>query len=365
MSPPPLRILVVTPHFLPEMGGVERHVHETSRRLADAGAQVTVLTVDPSGDLPAHEQRDGVVVGRVRGLRVGPVLYRTIVKGPWDIVHVQSYHTSVAPIAMLAALRSRIPYVLTFHSGGHSSHLRQRGRPLQRWALRPLLVRARRLIGTASFEITDYVRELRLPEELFAFIPNGMDSPADREPVAPVRGLIASVGRLERYKGHQRVISTLPLVLEHEPTARLWIAGAGPYERELRRLAHRLGVDERVEIRAVAPEHRAALLDELRRVSVVVLLSEFETHPLAALEALSAGCRVVVADGYGLGELGRQGLARVVARDAAPATVAAAIVEELRAPASVPVVSGFTWDDCAGELLRLYESVRDPTRCAS
>ena len=360
----PLRLLMVTPRFLPQMGGTEQHVHETSRRLAEAGVEVTVLTTDPSGRLPSREDSDGVVVRRTpawprnRDLYIAPALYGHIVRGHWDVVHIQSYHTFVAPVAMLAALRSHMPYVLTFHGGGHSSWLRHRSRPLQRRALRPLLLRARRLICIASFEASDYARELRLPEDLFAFIPNGMDQPSEHIPEPPIPGLIASVGRLERYKGHHRVLAAFPLVLEQEPGARLWIAGSGPYERKLRKLAQRLGVAERVEIRAIPPERRAAMLRELGRVSLVVLLSEFETHPMAALEALSAGRRLMVADGFGLGELGRRRLARVVPRDASPATIATAIVEELRQPPSVPSVSPFTWDDCAAELLQLYETVR-------
>ena len=366
MTPPgePLRLLMVTPRYLPEMGGTEQHVHETSRRLARAGVRVTVLTTDPSGRLRPREESEGVVVRRTRAwprrrdLYVAPALHREIVKGQWDLIHIQSYHTFVAPVAMVAALRSHVPYVLTFHGGGHSSRLRHRSRPLQRWALRPLLVRARRLICIASFEASDYARELRLPEELFAFIPNGMDPPTEQDAEPPIPGLIASVGRLERYKGHHRVLAAFPLVLEQEPDARLWIAGSGPYERKLRKLAAQLGVADRVEIRAIPPERRAAMLRELGRVSLVVLLSEFETHPMAALEALTAGRRLMVADGFGLGELGRRDLARVVPRDAGPAAVAAAIVEELRQPPSVPTVSPFTWDDCAAELLRLYETVR-------
>jgi glycosyltransferase involved in cell wall biosynthesis len=262
---------MVTPRYLPEMGGTEQHVRETSRRLARAGVEVTVLTTDPSGRLPAWERSDGVVVHRVRSwprhrdFYLAPALHRDIVGGQWDLIHIQSYHTFVAPVAMLSALRSRTPYVLTFHGGGHSSRLRHRSRPLQRWALRPLLLRARRLICIASFEASDYARELRLPEELFAFIPNGMDPPGDQVSQPPIPGLIASVGRLERYKGHHRVLAAFPRVLEQEPDARLWIAGSGPYERKLRKLAQQLGVADKVEIRAIPPERRAAMLHELGR----------------------------------------------------------------------------------------------------
>ena len=34
----PLRILMVTPRYFPDMGGVETHVSEVTRRLALAGA---------------------------------------------------------------------------------------------------------------------------------------------------------------------------------------------------------------------------------------------------------------------------------------------------------------------------------------
>jgi glycosyltransferase involved in cell wall biosynthesis len=43
-----------------------------------------------------------------------------------------------------------------------------------------------------------------------------------------------SCGRLERYKGHHRVIEALPLVQQTVPDATLHILGSGPYEKELR-----------------------------------------------------------------------------------------------------------------------------------
>ncbi len=57
----------------------------------------------------------------------------------------------------------------------------------------------------------------------------------------------------------------------------------------------------------------------LRRVSLVVLISEFETHPLVALEAAAAGRKLLVANGSGLGELAAEGLARSVPPRPSPA----------------------------------------------
>jgi glycosyltransferase involved in cell wall biosynthesis len=361
-----LRVLMVTPRYLPQIGGVERHVHEVATRLASGGTEVTVLTTDREGGLPARERLDSVEVRRVpahprgRDWHFAPGVVGVIAHGRWDIVHVQSYHTFVAPLAMTAAAARRIPYVLTFHGGGHSDALRHRGRGLQRTLLRPLLARAAGLVAVAEFEIEEYSRELRIPQERFALIPNGVELP--RVPAAngdedAGHPLIASVGRLERYKGHQRVIAALPHVLASAPSARVWIAGSGPYEQQLRELAAELGIAERVEIGAVAAGDRGEMARRLVASDVVVLLSDFETHPIAALEAISLGLPLLVASGSGLGELAQRGLARSIDADATAERVAEAILHELRDPLVRSPVVLPTWDDCAAALLDLYHRI--------
>jgi glycosyltransferase involved in cell wall biosynthesis len=356
---------MVTPRFLPLVGGVELHVDQVARRLAEQGVQVTVLTTDLTGELPSGERLDGFDVRRVRAWPSGrdyyfaPHLYREISRSRCDIVHVQSFHTLVAPAAMHAAGRARLPYVLTFHAGGHSSPVRRRLRSLQLAAIRPLLARADRLIALAPFEVDEYARRLRLPRERFTVIPNGSDLPLTGavSTVARERALIASIGRLERYKGHQRVLQALPYVLEQRPEVRLRIIGSGPYEAALQELARTLGVTNQVEIVAIPPEERARMATELARTSVVVSLSEFETQPIAALEAVSSGCRLVVADTPGLRALARDGLARAVRLDSPPVETAAAILEELGRPRVSDPPQLPTWDDCAASLLELYDSV--------
>ncbi len=366
----PLRIVNVTPRYLPHVGGVERHVHEVATRIAAGGeATITVLTTDPEGDLPAREHDGAVDVRRVRAHPRGrdwlfaPGIVSALRAGDWDVVHLQSYHTFVAPLAMATAAQRRIPYVVTFHGGGHSVRLRHAARSVQRRALRPLLRRAAALVAVAEFEIERYGAELGVPADRFVLIPNGVDLPdvpddpgdGTKDP----RGgpLIASVGRLERYKGHHRVLAAFALLLESEPQARLWIAGSGPYERQLRRLASDLGIGDRVEISAVAAEDRAQMARRIAAVDLVVLLSDFETHPIAALEALSLGRPLLVASGSGLGELADRGLARAIEPDAPAPVAAAAMLRELRDPLTPASVDLPTWDDCAAGLLELYRAV--------
>jgi glycosyltransferase involved in cell wall biosynthesis len=261
---------------------------------------------------------------------------------------------------MLRALALRIPYVVTFHGGGHSSGLRNRLRRAQRRALRPLLARAARLIAVARFEIDLYSEELGLPRDRFVWIPNGTELPSHEGSARngkPTPDLLATIGRLERYKGHHRAIEALPQVISRRPDARLLVVGTGPYEQDLRRLADETGVADRVEFTSVPPGDGAAMARLMNRVSLVVLLSEFETHPLVALEAASADRPLLVAEAGGLAELAAEGVARSVTPGADSGAVAAAIVEELEQPSERRRPRLTTWDECAARLHDLYRSV--------
>ncbi len=369
--PRPMRVLMATPRFLPFTGGVENHVYQVARRMVSEGVEVTVLTTDPSRQLPASECIDGIHVERLPAYPAkgdyyfSPRIYAFIRGGMWDLVHIQSYHTLVPPLAMLAALRSGIPYVVTFHGGGHSSRLRNLIRRAQRLALRPLLARAERLVALAHFEIEQYSRELRLPDSRFVTIPNGCDLPAEKPSTAPhsagspVPGgtLIISVGRLERYKGHQRLIAALPEILRQKPDARVWIVGSGRYENELRALAARLGVQDRVLIGAIPPAERGAMAEALSGARLFVLLSEFETHPIAVLEALSLGVPALVAHTSGLAELAEQGYAHSIPLNSTSHQVAEAVIRQLNHPLVPEVKPLPTWKDCTNSLLIMYHNI--------
>lgn len=358
-------VLMVTPRYHPFSGGVETHVAEVSARLARHGFNVSVLTTNPHGSLLQSEVLDGINVCRVRtwsgsgDFYFAPAIYSGIDAANCDLLHVQSYHTFVAPLAMVAALRWKLPYVLTFHGGGHSSRLRHAARPIQRRALRPLIRRAARLVAVAPFEVDQYSAELKLRRSQFVVIPNGSDlrlvNVGAPSPSAPP--LIVSIGRLERYKGHQRVIAAFPRVQKRYPDAHLWIAGTGPYEDRLKRQIARLGLEESVEIRAIPPGEREKLAQELSKAALICVLSEFESHPIAALEALALGRRLLVSDAPGLRELAHQGLVHVIPLRASSETVAAAIVEGLSTPHVQTEIRLPTWDTCAASLASLYRTV--------
>lgn len=368
-KPSALRVLIATPRAFPFMGGVENHVHQVATRMVKAGLDVTVVSGDTSGELPKSALLDGIRMLRVPvwprqgDFYFSPDFYRVIQRGhpdgqPWDLVHVQNYLTLCAPVAMLGAMRAKVPYVVTFHGGGHPSRLRNAMRNVQRVLMKPLMVGAKRYVATAKFEFAQFGDWLGLDKSRFVYIPNGSDIavPAEGEgqkvPVTP--GLILSIGRLESHKGHQRVIAAMPDVLRECPQAQLRIVGFGPQEQEFKTLVQQMNLDNHVKVFGIPSSQRHEMVELLQRASLVTLLSEYETHPMALLEALAMGKSALIADTSGLSEIARDGFARAIPLHHPPAQTAAAILEQLRNPIHPKPVKLPTWDDCTDQLIDMY-----------
>lgn len=362
-----MRILMVAQRSFPYMGGLETHVHEVATRLTRASVDLTILSSDPGGRLPSEDWSGGVRTIRARAWPAdrdyyfAPKIYHITRQQKWDLIHCQAYHTLVPPLAMLAAIRTGTPYIVTLHSGKHSFGLRERLRPLQWMLLRPLLGRAKRLIAVSEFEARIFQERLRLPAERFVVIPNGADLPAPAvvdTPPTPKEGLLLlSVGRLERYKGHHRVLAALPKVLEAIPNVRLRIAGSGPYQGALEQQVHNLGLEKYVDIQPVPGSDRQAMASLLASADLVTLISEYESHGIAALEAVVARRPVLVADTTALHDLAVRGFAQSIPIDCSDEELSQKIVEQLRCP-SIPKQPDLpTWDRCAAQLLDIYRSI--------
>ncbi|RWX08117.1 glycosyltransferase family 1 protein [Rhizobium leguminosarum] len=362
-----MRILMLSARYLPFAGGTETHVSEVATRLVRKGHTVTVLTGNPDGLLPAAETRDGVQIVRLKTFPSGrdwcfaPGVFKAVAEGDWDLMHVQGYHTFLAPFGMMAAAsRKGLPFVVTFHSGGHSSRFRSSIRRFQHRMLAPLAARAAQLIGVSRFEADLFSRNMAIARDRFIVIPNGARLPekSARRPASPHdRRLIVSLGRLERYKGHHRALAAFNVLATKFPDMRLRILGEGPYEAKLRQQVAELGLGNRVEIGAIPPTDRSAMADLLSSAALVVLLSDYEAHPVAVMEALSVKAPVLTTDTSGFRELAEEGLVRSIPLNASPDFTAHEMLAAMDAgPISIDTRLP-DWDDCTDQLLMVYRRI--------
>ena len=359
------QVLEVTARYFPDGGGIETHVREVSRRLAARGARVRVLTTDRTRELPSTYVDEGFTVERVhawpkrRDYYLAPRIWRRVVDGPEQIIHCQGVHTLVPVVAMAAAVRAKKPLVVTFHTGGHSLDHRNALRSMQFRLLSPLLRRASVLIGVSRHERDLFADLVDAPPAQMRVIRNGGSLPHVDIPESDDMVLM-SIGRLERYKGHNRLIEALPEIHRTHPEARVVILGSGPYESELRDLAERLGVVDHVEITNIPGDDRTVMARRVAAATIVVMLSDYEAHPVAVMEALTLGRPVLALRNSGLTELADDGLVVGIDADSDSSEVAAAIMTMLTSPAGAGAAAPLpTWDSCADELLAVYRDLDD------
>jgi|AGTN01.1.fsa_nt_gi hypothetical protein len=144
-----LKIIQVCPRYKPQIGGVETVVEEISRRLSAKGHDVSVVTTDPSGVLPATETIDGVRVYRFPAYAPGDAYYfslqlrRFLKKQDCDVVHAHGYHALPALFAKSCKYYKFVfnPY---YHGKGHTP-------------FRNALLKAYKLAGTSVFREADAV----------------------------------------------------------------------------------------------------------------------------------------------------------------------------------------------------------------
>lgn len=306
---PALKIAQICPRYFPEIGGVETHVKEISERLAKKGHFVEVITTDPSGKLNKNETINGVKITRFRAFAPGnayflvPQIFFYLKKQNYDVVHAHSYHAFPALFVALAANQKRFVFTPHYHRTGHT-------------VFRNLLHKPYRLFGKVIFSkadsvicVSDYERSLvesdfKIAEKTVK-IPNGIDLQEFKDLKHPEKGTdkkirkektLLYVGRLEEYKGVQYIIQILPELQDF----RLRIVGKGPYETELKNLAKKLGVENRIEwLKDIS---REKLLECYVDADLFVMLSSHEAFGITVAEALAAGTPCVVAKGSALEE---------------------------------------------------------------
>lgn len=343
-----MRILQVTPRYPPRTGGVETHVSEISERLTARGHDVTVFTADAGPDVSRREIRNGVRVRRFRGFTpsgafhiapgIGPVVRRV---AP-DVVHAHNYHSLPVFFGAIGAGDAR--FVVTPHYHGASADdLRNRllslYRPFGRWVLR----RADAVVAVSDWE-RDRLREDFGVES--TVIPNGLDASrfAAATPMERDRPYLLSVGRLEEYKGVQHAIRALSVLPEYD----LLVVGSGDYRDELKRLARKTGVADRVEFFGYVDDD---LLPKLYAgADAYLALSEFESYGMTVAEALAAGTPCVVREAGALVEwTHREDCVGVTNPDTGLEEAVRAAVERNAPAEALP-----TWDDVTDRLLTVY-----------
>lgn len=138
------------------------------------------------------------------------------------------------------------------------------------------------------------------------------------------------VGRIEKRKGIEFLIRSMPFVRQQIPDALLLVGGKGSCLEKMKALVSRLNLERNVTFLGFVPEDQ---LNELyNQAQCVVVPSIFEGFGITVIEALAAGTRVVGTDVDGIREILKSGEFGRLVPYGDQRALAEAIVSELRTP---------------------------------
>ena len=302
-----IRVLLVTQSYHPIHGGIGEHVRHLALALGARGHEAVVLTAGPpppGGEPPGPEvirlgRRIQVPSNGSRATIAWRPSYRlavrSVLRDPYDIVHV---HSPLEPFLPWAVLReARAPCVGTFHNAG-SVH----------WGYRFFADRLRGFVErldarTAVSRCAARYVGRHFPGR-YHILANGVDTarfrPGEGRRGRP-RPALLFVGRLEKRKGIGLLLDGVSrAAAAMRPAPRLLVVGDGSLRGRMLRRAARLGVD----LEWIGPVSPAEIPGIYRSADLLVAPALFgESFGIVLLEALASGLPVVASSIEGYQEL--------------------------------------------------------------
>jgi glycosyltransferase involved in cell wall biosynthesis len=341
-----MHVLIATPRFAPELGGVETYAEVIAHGLVGTyGDRVTVVTSADVGDVTrSHEQHVDVIrLPRWRTASNTPLhpawvrQFRALIRElrP-DVINGHSPVPVFADAAFLA--RGDVRYVLTYHSGSMRKGSAGWTDRLIGGYERHLLPRMARRADAVISVFPQYLEALLGPGTPVHFVPPGVDLERFRPDLASggrhVVGdgevdsppTLLFVGRLEetsRWKGVDVLLQAFRVLRPDHPTARLRLVGDGDDVARLRRYAAELGIDDHVDFAGAlrGPD----LVRAYQEATVLVLpsLTAAESFGIVLIEAMACGLPVVASDVGGIPNVVQDGVTGLLCEAANPNALAA------------------------------------------
>lgn len=290
---------------------------------------------------------------------VKPVIRRMINEGyDFDLIDAHYFYPDGVAAVMLGRYFQK-PVVITAR-GSDITLIPEHTLPRKmiQWAAK----HAAGIITVCNALKTELVK-LGVNEEKITSLRNGVDlkrfQPIDREAMREELKLkkysLLSCGYLIPRKGHDIIISALPLIKD----VQLFIAGTGPEKNKLEALANDLNVRDRVTFLGVLPQE--TLKKYYGAVDALVLASSREGWANVLLESMACGTPVVASNVWGTPEVVASTEAGVLMQERTPQGIANALrtlrERNIDRTATRRYAEGFSWDETSIGQIQLFQSI--------
>ena len=319
---------MITPTYLPHLGGTERVVYNLSNWLAREGNRVTIVTPQQlQADDHAFTHERGVSIVRFpfaqkRGLTLLTQNTNCILKTigahdrqRFDVIH--QFHVVALGAACVSLKKIMQRPLVTSLMGWDTyspeqSRFYRASRPFATWVLNSSDV-----VTSPSYDVATHARQDGCCPAI-QIIPHGVDSGSfnklperDESTVRKELGftqgerIILTVNRLDPRKNLETLVCAAPKVLQRCPDVKFLVAGEGPQLSSLMSLAKEKRVEAsfrflgRISERSLASYYSAA--------DLFVLTSIYEAFGVVLVEAMAAAKTVIAPRVGGIPEIVKDG----------------------------------------------------------
>jgi len=382
--------LLITDTYLPRIGGRENYYHHLFNRFEEG--EVVVVTPDQTGDCGRFDRESKLPIFRINRANRTWFIDGRRARARWlwrlrslcrrhqiDVVHCGV----ILPDGLSGWFLSRTlgkPYI-AYAFGKEILENQQDPRLAKRMDI--AFSAASRVVSISRYT-TEMVKASGVPSDKIVQIPPGVDARRFASGVSSERAdalrqayglsskvVILTVGRLVERKGVDRVMESLPRLLERFPEAAYLVVGEGPDRRRLERLRDSLGLEKQVIFTGLVSQEDLLACYELATLFVMVSRQptdscEIEGFGIVYLEANAAGLPVVAGASGGAVDAVVDGRTGFLVDPVDPDAIAGAILRLLEDPelrrrlgsfGRERATESFSWERMAGRLERLTGEV--------
>lgn len=377
-----MKVLIATPYFWPQVGGMENYARGLARGLSEAGCEVVVVCGDRTVPQPTREEVDGNAIWR---LPVWRVVSNTPVNLAWrrylkqiirteqpDIINA---HTPVPfMVDMVTWAAGRLPVVVTYHAatlikpGSALMHLLIRG-----YLGLQLLTLAR---ARAVIAVSPYVRERLAPwQSKTTVVTNAVDTVGEvRDKAGKGLAFVSNLEPTHRWKGLDMIVEALAILKRNGLVTSLTVVGDGADRARYEKRVRELGLSSQVHFAGqLVGSDRDAVMREAAAV-VLYPTTANDAFPTVMLEAWAQGVAVIAAAAGPLPSLVEDGVTGVLVESGSPTALAEALRSALDDPARLLalgeagrqlVAREYTWPRQVARTLAVLEALTADPKVAS
>lgn len=376
------RILIASAYYAPHMGGVERYTENLTKKLAELGNEVVVVTSSDSERTGSFISENNVSLIEIPSVSLMndrfPIIkpipstfraFRQIMELPISDIIINTRYYPICHFACRVAEIKHIRPVLIDHSSGYlSTEISPMGYLMRLYEglSTKIISRSKPVACAVSNRSLQWIKSLGFSPH--SVIPNSIDADAycssaskrdwnSELNISPDAFVVAYAGRLIEEKGVMKAIEAIDGI--HGKNIHLIIAGSGPLNT-----AASNAQNERIHF--VGRLNESDMSSLLRYASCFLMPSEYpEGMPTVLLEAAAQKCAIVVSNCAGASDIIPESNFGTVLKDCAIDSIQKAVLVYFDNPDLLfehshnvhdLVCSRFTWSQTA---LNLCTNVLD------